>query len=123
MINLPPVFPILSAAPAVTNIIGTKPVRCFLFGTAPQGTQQPYVVWSIPSRVPENHLNKLPVVDFDRVQLDVYATDPIKCLELCKAIRDALEPHGHMVLMFDMGKEETENLNRWVMDFNFWTAR
>lgn len=121
--NLPPVFTTLKNSSAVTNLIGTNPTRCYLFGTAPQGTQQPYVVWSLPSSVPENHLDRLPVVDFDRVQLDVYATNPLDCLNLCKAIRDALEPLGHMVLKLDMGKEEPSNLHRWILQFNFWTAR
>jgi hypothetical protein len=123
MMNLPPVFTTLKASSAVTDIIGTNPTRCYLFGTAPQNTPEPYVVWSLPSSTPENHLDKLPVVDFDRVQLDVYAVNPLDCLNLCAAIRDALEPLGHMVLKLDMGKEEPENLCRWILQFNFWTAR
>ena len=121
--NLPPVFTTLKNDTNVTQYIGTNPTRCYLFGTAPQGAAEPYVVWHLPSSVPENHLDRLPVVDFDRVQLDVYAVDPLDCLNLCAAIRDALEPLGHMVLKLDMGKEEPENLHRWILQFNFWTAR
>lgn len=121
--NLPPIFTLLKASSAVTQIIGTNPTRCFLFGTAPQNTPEPYVTWHLPSSTPQNQLDRLPVVDFDRVQLDVFAVNPLDCLNLCAAIRDALEPHGHMVLKLDMGKEEPENLHRWILQFNFWTAR
>ena len=121
--NLPPIFTTLSNDSNVTQYIGTNPTRCYLFGTAPQNTDEPYVVWHLPSSVPENHLDKLPVVDFDRVQLDVFAVNPLDCLNLCEAIRDALEPLGHMVLKLDMGKDEPANLHRWILQFNFWTAR
>ena len=121
-INLPPVFQILSNSAAVTDIVGTNPVRIFLF-SAPQGTENPYIVYHLPNRVPENLLAQVPKVDFDRVQFDVYAQDAIQTLDLCAAVRDALEPHGHLVLMLEMERLEPENLTRWVMDFNFWTGR
>jgi len=37
MIDLPNPFPILAADPAVTDLIGDNPVRCYPHGQAPQG--------------------------------------------------------------------------------------
>ena len=121
--NLPNVFQILAADTSVTEIIGTSPTRCWIFGNAPQTIISPYVTWQIPVSVPENHLSKLPVVDNDRVQIDVYALDQQTVITLAGRIRDAIEPHAHMITKINMGKDPDTKLFRWVLEFTFWTPR
>ena len=121
--NLPPVFTVLSGDTSVTDIIGASPTRCYLFGTAPQNTPQPYVTWQVAVSTPENHLDRLPVVDQDRVQVDCWATSPTVCIQLAGAVRDALELHTHMITKLNMGKDPDTNLHRWVLEFTFWTGR
>ena len=121
--NLPPVFSLLQASGSVTNIIGASPTRAYLFGTAPQNTPEPYLTWQLPVSVPENHLDRLPVVDNDRVQIDLWAQDPNDCINLAGAVRDALEPHAHMITKLNMGMDADSNLHRWVLEFTFWTPR
>ena len=121
--NLPPVFTILSGDTNVTDIIGSSPTRCYLFGAAPQNTPQPFVTWQVAVSTPENHLDRLPVVDQDRVQVDCWATSPTVCIQLAGAVRDALELHTHMITKLNMGKDPDTNLHRWVLEFVFWTGR
>lgn len=121
--NLPPIFSLLAAETTITDLLGESPTRIYLFGTAPQNTSQPYVTWSLPVSTPENHLDRLPVVDRDRVQVDVWATDPGKCIEVAGAIRDVLEQHAHMITRLNMGRDPDTNLHRWVLEFVFWTGR
>ena len=121
--NLPPVFTILSGDTNVTDIIGVNPTRCYLFAAAPQNTQQPFVTWHVSTSTPENHLDRLPVVDQDRVQVDCWATSPTVCIQLAGAVRDALELHTHMITKLNMGKDPDTNLHRWVLEFTFWTGR
>jgi len=122
-VNIPPVFTLLAGESSITDILGIAPTRVYLFGTAPQNTPQPYVTWQLPVSNPENHLSKLPVVDRDRVQIDVWAQDPTVCIQLCGLIRDALEPHAHMINRFNMGHDPQTNLHRWILEFTFWTPR
>ena len=121
--NLPPVFALLSGESSITDILGTAPTRVYLFGAAPQNTPQPYVTWSLPVSNPENSMSELPRVDRDRVQIDVWAQSPTVCIQLCGLIRDALEPHAHMINRLNMGMDPDTNLHRWVLEFTFWTGR
>ena len=121
--NLPNVFQLLAGDSSVTDIIGTSPTRCYLFGDAPQGEVNPFVTWSVVVSTPENHLTKLPVVDADRVQIDAYALDQQTLVTLCGRIRDAIEPHAHMITKINMGKDPDTDLFRWVLEFRFFTSR
>jgi hypothetical protein len=57
------------------------------------------------------------------VQIDVWAQSPTVCIQLCGLIRDALEPHAHMINRLNMGMDPDTNLHRWVLEFTFWTGR
>lgn len=121
--NIPPVFTALAAASDVTDIIGTNPVRCYLFGEAPQDVAQPFVTWTIVSSVPENCLEGLPVVDNDRVQVDCWARDPLTCINLATAVRDTLEAKTHMINKLNMQRDPDTRYYRWMLEFSFWTGR
>src|SRR5690606_39848770 len=56
IMNTPPIFRLCAAAAGVKALLGTAPVRLFLFGEAPEGVQKPYAVWQVVGGSPENYL-------------------------------------------------------------------
>ena len=93
----PPVFQICAADSAVTALLGTGPTRLFPFGQAPQGVTLPYAVWQTVSGLPENYLGQVPDLDSYTVQIDVYAGRGSEARQVAAALRDAIEPHAHVV--------------------------
>lgn len=56
----PPLFPLCASDSSVTALLGTNPVRLFMFGMAPQGVQKPYAVWQMVGGSPESYLSGRP---------------------------------------------------------------
>lgn len=121
--NLPNVFQLLAGDSSVTDILGTAPTRVYLFDNAPQNAPEPYVTWQVVVSVPENSHSELPRVDSDRVQLDIWALDQATCIDLAGKVRDAIEPHAHMITKINMGRDPDTQLFRWALEFRFWTGR
>lgn len=119
----PAIFPIISAAPAVTALLGTSPVRFYPFGEATQNTPKPYAVWQMPTSVPANYLGQLPDMDDARVQVDVYGDSQSSVIAVAKAIRNAIEPHADLLLAADRGRDPTTRNYGFMMEFEFFTAR
>lgn len=92
----PPVFAVCYAANPVKALLGTAPMRLFLFGEAEQGTQKPYAVWQVISGVPENFLNQAPDTDSFTIQIDIYADTAASARNVAAALRNAIEPHAHV---------------------------
>lgn len=117
------IFPLLSDAPGVTNIIGSSPVRIYE-GAAPQDVTRPYAVFQIVGGAPENYQDGVPGMDSFRFQIDAYANGRTEARELALAIRDAIEPHHHM-LSSPMGPifEPDTKLFRYILDFQAWINR
>ena len=92
----PPVFQTLKAAQAVKDIVGTNPPRIFRHGRAPQDNTRPYVTWLVFG-TPENQLSGTPPVDRVSVQVDAWHQTDAGVVLLAEAIRDAIEPHAHMI--------------------------
>jgi hypothetical protein len=120
---LPPIFALLKASGAVTSIVGTTPARIYRHGIAPQGAVPPYVVWSVISGVPENNLSELPPVDRVTVQVDCYHTADQGVVDLATAVRDALEPYGHLTGMPVDQRETETNLYRIALQFDIFQPR
>lgn len=120
---IPPIFSIIAAAPSVTALIGSSPVRFYNFGEAVQTTPKPYAVWQLITGVPANYINQLPDMDDTRVQVDVYDDDAATTRAVAIAIRDAIEPHAHMVGFADRGRDATTRNYGFMMDFEFFTPR
>lgn len=119
-----PVFPLLAAAPAVTAIVGTAPVRVYGAGSAPQAAPLPHVVWQVISGVPEQVLDR-PGIDNARVQIDCWAATATACNGLADAVRAALEDDGRNVMVSDNGDAydaDTQQYRR-SFDFSFWIPR
>ena len=107
----PPIFPVCAADPAVTALLGTGPTRLYPWGEAPQGVALPYAVWRIiPGGSPENTLDSAPDIDRWPLQIDVYATTGSAATAVTKALRDAIEPHAHIVRWGDQDTDpDTRN--------------
>lgn len=119
---LPTIFAWLKAAPAVTAILGATP-KVYRHADAPQGTAAPYVVWTAISTAPENNLSDLPPIDRVTVQVDCYHTTDQGVVDLATAVRDALEPHGHMTGAPVDQREPQTRLYRMALQFDIFLAR
>lgn len=119
----PPIFPILSVAPAVTAILGTSPTRIYPYGRAPQDVAKPYVVYSLLEGTPENYIGDLPDADTKYTQISIYAENPSSVDALFIAIRNALEPYCHMTGYRTLDREAQTDLYGVAMDFDYLEGR
>lgn len=121
---LPDIYELLKAAGApITSILGANP-KVYAHGVAPQGMAAPYVVWSVINDAPENNLSDLPPMDRVTVQVDCYSPTDDGIRALAPAIRDALEPHGHMTGMpINQREIESPKLYRIALQFDLWVGR
>jgi hypothetical protein len=93
----PPIFDTCAATAGVTALLGSNPVRLFLFGEAQQGVQLPYAVWQTVGGFPENYLGTNPDADSFSIQIDVYASSASSARATAKAIRDAIQGSANVV--------------------------
>lgn len=121
---LPNVYPLVNV-PAVRAIApdGASNVRVYPFGEGPQSITYPYATFQSISGVPANQLSGRPQVDQVRVQFDAYGQTGAQARSLAAAIRDAIEPSGHLVLFFDQGRDPDTNAFRITASFDLWAAR
>lgn len=106
----PPIFQVCAAAPAVTALIGSSPVRLYPFGEAPEGVTLPYVAWQIVGGAPENFINEAPDADTFNIQVDVYAANAESARQVAQAVRDAVQNRAHIVGLNGEGRDpETRN--------------
>lgn len=93
----PPIFQTCAASSAVTALLGTAPTKLYPFGDAPQSVKPPYAVWQIITGAPDNYISGPPDMDRFTVQVDVYAATGSDAVDVAAALRDAIEPHAHIV--------------------------
>lgn len=120
-----PIFGIVSTNTACTTLLGTSPVR-FWEDTVPEQynpVTKPYVVWSTVGGAPENYPGELPTMDSGRLQVDVYGATKQQARNTALAIRNAVEPHAHMVSTPIPLFEPDTKLYRYILEFQFWTLR
>jgi len=119
---LPTVYAWLKASTAVKAIIGNTP-RAYRHGEAPQDTTKPYVTWQIVSGSPENNLSESPPIDRITIQVDCWHLTDAGVESLAEAVRDAIEPHGHMTgIPINLRETETK-LYRIGLQFDCWQSR
>lgn len=121
----PPIFAVCAASPAVRALLGEGDgtVKLFLFGLAPQNVKTPYAVWQTIGGLPENYITNVPDIDSFSVQVDVYASSAAEAREVAAALRDAIEPHAHVVgWRGDSRDPETKNY-RYSFDVNWFVRR
>jgi len=99
---MPPVFALANADAAVraqmlpAGALPAVDIPLWAFGEATQKPGNAYAVWQTVGGAPENYLAGKPDVDDFTFQLDVYATDGLKCRAIAEALRDVYEAHAYV---------------------------
>jgi Protein of unknown function (DUF3168) len=117
---LPPIYDILSAAPAVSAIVGT---RIYPHGEAPQDVTRPYVTWFLVAGVPEDALDGAPDMDRSTVQIDCWHQTSAGVVQLASAARHAIEPHAHITNLFLNQREPETRLYRFALQLDYLLPR
>jgi hypothetical protein len=120
----PAIFAIVAASPACVALIGAPPqMRFYSFAEATQLAKRPYAVWQMVTSVPANYLGRLPDTDDARIQVDIYADTQAAADALALAIRDAIEPHAHMIDASDRARDPVTRAYGYLLEFEFFTPR
>jgi hypothetical protein len=119
----PAIFAIVFASTECKALLGSAPMRFYGFDEAVQGVAKPYAVWQMPTSVPANYLGQLPDADDARVQVDVYADTQDDAEGTALAIRDAIEPHAHMLNASKRPRDATTRNYGFMLEFEFFTGR
>jgi hypothetical protein len=121
---LPQIFPLLSAAPGVTAILGSPPdMRAYLHGRAPQNVATPYLTYQVVGGAPENCLTDPPPCDSFGVRVDCWADSGADCEALAVAVRAALQTSAHCTGYPVDERDPITNRYRLSMQFDFWVLR
>lgn len=122
----PPLYPAVAASSACVALLkaGNGPVRFYQFGMSDsQPTVKPYAVWQRVFGAPENYLGQMPDIDSYTLQVDAYATSADQVRTVAAALRDALEPVGHITNWLGESRDpETKNY-RFTFQMDVWTPR
>jgi hypothetical protein len=123
----PRIFQTIAADAVVTAMIGTNPVRFYLHGSAPQKVAAPYCTWYIVAGTPENNLSTAPATDRWTIQVDCWSdnagTGSADVETLAEAVRDALEPIGHMTAVVVNTRDPETMRFRIGLQFDIWLNR
>ena len=120
---IPPIVPLLAADATVTALLGSAPIRVYPFGEAPELQTYPYATWTVFSGNPQNQLGDVPDMDVIGTQVDIWGETASSALDVAAAIRDAIEPHAHMVGFGSTTREAETGHYRVRLEFDFFTER
>lgn len=120
---LPSIYAYLHADATVLALLGTPGGLKAYRDTAPQGVEQPYVVWFQTGGLPENYMDQRPTIDSGRFQFDITGHDQSNVDAIYNAIIPALETHGYLVGENMSGYDRESKLFFRSFDFHFWTPR
>lgn len=119
----PPIHTTVSAASAVTALLGVDPVRFYPFGEAPEGVALPYAVWQQVGGSPENFLNQLPDIDSFTTQIDVYASTATQAQQVAQALRDAIEPVAHITAWYGDSTDPDTKRKKYTFQADWFVKR
>ena len=117
---LPPIYPTLSAWPAVSALVGT---RIYPHADAPQDVTAPYVTWFMAGGAPVNTLSEPPLVDLMTAQVDCWHATSAGVVQLASAVRDAIEPHAHITGYPINARDAETQLYRFGLQLDWWLSR
>lgn len=128
MIDLPNPFPVLAADPAVTDLIGCDPVRCFPHGQAPQGVAYPYVTHTAISIAPINSLDSGGArADTALVQVSIWSSNAggavASAHAVAAAVRACLEVDHDIEAIRDVGRDPETGSYRIDLDVRMFSHR
>lgn len=125
--SYPAVFSYATASTGVTARLGTNPTRFWPFDISPApndaGYGLPYATHQLVYGTPENTLGCAPDTDLVGIQVDVYASTASDARAASEALRDAMEPHGHVVSLLGEEWEQATGLYRTGFTVEFWQDR
>jgi hypothetical protein len=119
----PPIYATVAASSDVTNLIGTNPVRFYLFDEAPGDPVYPYAVWGTNFGIPQNKLCGVPDMDSWSVDVDVFSNTASTARAVAEAIRDAVEPSAHIVAWRGESKDLETRAFRYSFTLDWWASR
>lgn len=119
----PPIFEVCSEDASVLAVLGTSPVRFWLFGKAPTNPPLPYSVWQQVGGSPENYINQVPDIDGYSIQVDVYGGTAAEVRNAAQVMRNAIEPHAHIVAWRGESLEQDTRLYRYSFDIDWLVPR
>ncbi len=106
--------------PEVIAVVGD---RIYSSGLAPQGVAAPYITWFVVAGQPYDHLSGPPGADTDTIQIDCWAgpedVQELVCMNLAKAVRDALDAAGQANRIIVNTREPDTKLFRIGLQVDF----
>jgi hypothetical protein len=118
---LPPVYQILTQAPAVYSLVSD---RIYRHGSIPHDSAiSPYVTWQLVTGTPENTLSETPSMDRNTLQIDCWSLGDAQVETLAQAVRDAIEPVAHMTGVILDARETDTRLFRISLQFDWFLSR
>src|SRR5690625_2126134 len=121
--STPPLFSICRADSAVAELLGTNPVRLFMFGMAPQRVQRPYATWQVISGNPESYIAGRPDAENYIIQIDVWGNSASETREILSAIERAIELHCYVTRYGGESRDPETMSYRSSMDVSWITTR
>jgi len=118
-----PIFAVCAASEAVNALIGGERLRLYPFGLQDDNVIYPYAVWQNVGGEPENYLNQRPDVDSFALQVDIFANTPDEAIAVATALRDAIEPHAHIVRWGSQSRDSETKRYRYSFDVDWIVPR
>lgn len=119
----PPIFQVAAADPAVTALLGARPVRIYLFGLAPHKPAGTYCVWQVTNGSPENFLAGRPDAEAYSLQVDVYAANADAARAAGHAIEYAIELSATVTSYNGESRDHETGLYRYSFDVDWIVQR
>jgi len=113
---LPPIYTILSSAPAVAAIVGS---RIYPHGEAPQDVTKPYITWFVVSAPPELLVDGAPPFDKFTIQVDCWHLISSGVVSLAGAARTALEAQCHVTNILANQRDVETKLYRIALQLDY----
>ena len=120
---MPDIYSKLMASSAVTTLMGSPKPRIYPWSGVPQNAAKPYATYGVYNGNPQNFLDQAPDMDNKGTQIDIWADTAASASACFAAIRDVLEPIGHMLSFSGVNKDAETQLYNARMEFDFWEAR
>lgn len=121
--NTAPIFTCCASDSGVTALLGTDPLRIFMYGLAPQKIQKPYAVWQVIGGSPENYLSGRPDTERHALQIDVYADSASQARAALGSIEHAIELSCYVTRYGGESRDAETKSYRSSMDVDWHTYR
>lgn len=120
---IPPIFPVCAASQAVTDLLGSDPIRLYPFGMQNDNVTYPYAVWQNIGGEPENFLNQIPDIDRFSLQVDIYGNTDEEVIAVAKAIRNAIQTKANITRWGGQTRDPNTNRYRYSFDVDWFVKR